>query len=609
MSQEKKITRKQTPIQEVATLVSSAEPLIWVTTHEENRFIGELINTIAKPANLPVITWSQHSGLRQAFPSGEDLSITAELPPKLLDPTSTKQLTGALQAIEDLQIEDVRVLKNGNPDLASQAKGVIFLFKDPNPMLVGKAPRQIRDILTSLTDERKILLFLSPTLSYGQNSGIEPTLEKSVSIVNYSLPTREYLETIIRRIIQEGKEQWQILLAEGKVKAEQTFRTDYTDEEYYDFSRALQGLTSQEAESACAICLRLNRELIVDTLCTQKKVQLRRSDILEYIEPAAGLSEVGGLDNLKVFIRRYQQCHTKEAIQYGVEPLRGAMLVGLPGCGKSLVAKNLATEWGLPLIRLDIGRVMAGLVGQSEGNMRTAIKMAESVAPCVLWCDEVEKAISGTKSSGQTDGGTMSRVFGTLLTAMQEGMTGVTLIVTANDITAVPPEFIRRFDEVFFVDLPGPSERKEIFSIHINKKKRDPTKFDLDKLSKEAKNFTGDEIRKVIKEGLIRAFAGKDEDVTTEHISAAIKETKPLYTIMEEQIEKIREWAHGRARYASSYAEKINAPGNQTVGEQELSIDDACKGLSDITVKKNSRTDTTNRAGTGRLQSVIDQDL
>ena len=238
---------------------------------------------------------------------------------------------------------------------------------------------------------------------------------------------------------------------------------------------------------------------------------------------------------------------------------------------------------------------MGGIVGASESNMREVISQVEAVAPCVLWVDEIEKGLSGTKSSGFSDGGTLSRVFGTLLTAMEERMEGVVTIATANDIQGLPPELIRRFNEIMFVDLPMADERKEIWQIHLRQRKRDPAKLNLnlDELVHRTEGFTGSEIEKIVKEGIARAFHAKQPNVSQEIFLGAIADTKPISKVMGEKIKEIREWAKGKARYASSQAEAEAQPGKQkvkTAGGKEFGIDEAVGNFDDLMAKESHAT-------------------
>jgi SpoVK/Ycf46/Vps4 family AAA+-type ATPase len=306
------------------------------------------------------------------------------------------------------------------------------------------------------------------------------------------------------------------------------------------------------------------------------------------------MDDVGGLDMVKDYLGKYSRAYTPEAKAFGVEPLKGVLLTGVPGTGKSLLAKAIGRLWGVPLLRLDVGKVMTGLVGGSESKMRDVIKQAEAMSPCVLWIDEVEKSLSGTKSSNFSDGGTLSRVFGTLLTSMQDGMEGVTIIATANDINQLPPEFIRRFNEVFFVDLPGPNERWDIFAIHLKKRGRNIETFEKHRkvLVAASKDYTGAEIEKAVKDGIAASFYQDKKDLTVKNLLAAIADTKPISKIMESKVKKLRDKARGSFRFASSWAMSQGAEDNKnknkvsTSSGKALSIDDA---ISDVGVFSNTK--------------------
>ena len=267
------------------------------------------------------------------------------------------------------------------------------------------------------------------------------------------------------------------------------------------------------------------------------------------------MADIGGLEVLKRWLASRSPAFTEKAQHFGLPSPRGVLLLGVQGCGKSLTAKAVAQLWRLPLLRLDVGRIFAGLVGSSEQNIRRAIQMAETVAPCVLWIDEIEKGLSGVQSSGMSDAGVTARIFGTLNTWMQEKTKPVFVVATANDISQLPPELLRkgRFDEIFFVDLPSEGERREIFEIHLRKRKRDV---------RSASTWTGWRRRPTASPGprssrpiisaLYVAFE-QSRDITTEDVSAAIKETVPLSITMREDIGMVRRWAKGRARPASEH--------------------------------------------------------
>ena len=245
----------------------------------------------------------------------------------------------------------------------------------------------------------------------------------------------------------------------------------------------------------------------------------------------------------------------KNARDFGLQEPKGLLLLGVPGCGKSLTAKTIASFWNMPLLRLDIGKVFQGLVGSSEDNIRKAIATAEAVAPCVLWIDEIEKGLSGVQSSGATDGGVTSRIFSTILTWMQEKMSPVFVVATANNINLLPPELLRkgRFDEIFFVDLPNEEERKKIFEIHLVKKRQNPQSFPMEMLSKKTEGFNGAEIEECIKEAMFAAYVENPETpvLKASHLMDSINKTVPLSTTMKEQISALRLWASTRAKNAS----------------------------------------------------------
>jgi SpoVK/Ycf46/Vps4 family AAA+-type ATPase len=256
---------------------------------------------------------------------------------------------------------------------------------------------------------------------------------------------------------------------------------------------------------------------------------------------------------LKEWLDKRAAAFTDEARKFGLPAPKGILMLGVQGCGKSLCAKAVATQWQLPLLRFDMGRMFGSLVGSSEENVRRAIAVAESVAPAILWVDEIDKAFAGSQGSGATDGGTTARVFGTFLTWLSEKTAPVFVVATANDISQLPPELLRkgRLDEIFFVDLPGREERAEIFRIHIAKRGRETAAFDVDSLADASQNFSGAEIEEAINSALYDAFyAGRD--LLPGDVQAALAETVPLAKTMEEQIGHLRAWADGRARNASA---------------------------------------------------------
>ena len=282
---------------------------------------------------------------------------------------------------------------------------------------------------------------------------------------------------------------------------------------------------------------------------------IRKSVLLEYFSTNEALENVGGMDVLKGLLVKRGNAFSDEARAYGLPEPKGVLLLDIQGCGKSLVAKTVASLWDLPLLRLDMSLIFSGFIGASENNMRKAIKTAESIAPAVLWIDEIEKAFSGVASSSISDAGTTARVVGTFLTWIQEKDSAVFVIATANSIESLPPELLRkgRFDEVFFVDLPTRAERGEIFAIHLAKRKRERQGYDIDLLAKESEGFSGSEIEEAIISGMHDSFAAKRE-LETRDILEALRGTVPLSVTMAEKISFFRQWMQTRARPASSGA-------------------------------------------------------
>jgi SpoVK/Ycf46/Vps4 family AAA+-type ATPase len=290
----------------------------------------------------------------------------------------------------------------------------------------------------------------------------------------------------------------------------------------------------------------------VDLILEEKRQTIRQTQILDFYPATEQISDIGGLDNLKDWLLRRGGAFSERARQYGLPHPRGLLLVGIQGTGKSLTAKAIAHHWHLPLLRLDVGRLFAGLVGESESRTRQMIQLAEALAPCVLWIDEIDKAFSG--ADGRGDSGTTSRVFGTFITWLSEKTSAVFVVATANNIQALPPEMLRRgrFDEIFFVGLPSQEERREIFSVHLTRlRPHNLQTYDLDRLAYETPDFSGAEIEQILIEAMHLGFS-QDRDFTTDDILEAASQIVPLARTAQEQIQFLQDWAAaGKARLAS----------------------------------------------------------
>ena len=319
--------------------------------------------------------------------------------------------------------------------------------------------------------------------------------------------------------------------------------------------QAVQGLTLSEAENTFARAIVQNGTLdigAIDVILKEIKQIIRKSRLLEYFEVREEFAHIGGLELLKEWLGKRGKAFSEEARRYGLPQPKGLLLLGVQGCGKSLTCKAISALWKLPLLRLDMGSIFGGIVGQSEENMRRAIKTAEAVAPCILWLDEIEKGMAGTQSSNISDGGTTARVFSTFLTWLQEKTKPVFVAATANTISMLPPELLRkgRLDEIFFVDLPNAAERREIFSIHLMKRMRDPAHFGLEELSALSSGYSGAEIEQTVAEALSEGF-NQGREISQDDLKKALGALVPLSKTMREDIENLRKWAETRARPAS----------------------------------------------------------
>lgn len=586
-------------MEQLKSLIEAKVPYIWVTTFEEKRFVEEFYLKVSTQSKRDLYTWSAVKGFEHWTSKKEAASKRVPSMP----PEHIKESENPLVALERIE----------KCNIASDRNGVVFVMKDFHCFMNQATPRWLRDMYQTVCKGRKTIIFLSPQIGHGQGGskpGLEPTLDKQITVVEYDLPQRRHIRKQITDIIAHiQKSQAKVANNPEATELLGQLKADYTDEEVESFISALQGLTEVEAENAIFTSIKRLGRLDEKHLRNEKKQVIKRSDILEYIEHSPSMDEVGGLDEIKLYVDRYRDQFTPEAKEFGVEPLRGIIFTGIPGTGKSLAAKAVAAMWHLPLLRLDVGKVMTGLVGGSEEKMRHVISQVEAVAPCVLWIDEIEKSLSGTKSSNFSDGGTLSRVFGTLLTAMEERFDGVVTIATANDINALPPELIRRFNELFFVDLPQPTEREEIFNIHLKKRNRDPEELgiDMQQIVNATHRYTGSEIEKSVSEGIIRAFRDGKRKLSTDDLLGAINDTKPIANVMSQQINSLREWARERARYASSLAAEAASPGKQKVvtkDGQELDVRSAIDDFENFKKEKASK-ETKTFDDTSRLDDVI----
>lgn len=491
-------------IEQIDLLIRARYPVIYVTTWEEKRAVDEL-KVLADKQGKALMVWSQSIGFTT--------KMDDESKQKIRDP----------QAVLEYILEADEV--------------AIYVLKDFHPYIMEPGViRLLRDLAEALKTSYKTLLILSPVLR------IPPELEKDLTVVDYTLPDADEMRRILGELIEAVKDNPRV-------------RISLKPDEKERLIQAALGLTAVEAENAFSRVIVSKGRLSVDDIddiLAEKKQIVRKSGLLEYYEPEDQFNHVGGLRPLKAWLLKRGSAFSEQARSYGLPDPRGILLVGVQGCGKSLTAKAVSNLWKLPLVRLDFGRLFSSLVGSSEENMRRAMSVAESIAPCIMWIDEIEKGMSGVEDSGSMDAGTATRVFGTFITWLQEKKRPVFVIATANNIDALPPELMRkgRFDEIFFVDLPNPRERAEIFQIHLEKTGRDPGSFDTHMLVHASKNFSGAEIREAIIAAMYDGFSEKRE-FTSEDIKRNIEDTIPIARTMPDDIKRLRSWAGVRARRAN----------------------------------------------------------
>lgn len=485
----------------IETLIRARYPLIYVVSFEENRVESELLR-ITQNRKKQIYKWSITNGLEN--PDGSFLG-------EFKDP---------IKVLEYILQSDI----NG-----------VFVMKDYHPYLNEPVViRKLRDVAHSLKTSMKNVVFLSPILK------VPVELEKEISVVDYNLPGKEEIGQIVKSISESIGEADKLEISKNPMLLQKIVE-------------AALGLTAEEAENVFAKSLVQTGDFNLKIILSEKEQIIRKSGVLEYCHVNENMKGVGGLDELKKWLNKRGKAFTPKARDFGLPEPRGVLLLGIPGCGKSLTAKAISSMWQLPLLKLDVGKVFSSLVGSSEENVRRAIQTAESIAPSILWLDEMEKGFSGLGSSGQTDGGTTARVFGTFLTWLQEKKTPVFVVATCNNVSQLPPELLRkgRFDEIFFVDLPSKEERKEIFKIHLEKRNRDSKGFNIEKLAEKSIGFSGSEIEEIIISSLYDAFDdGKELDQS--YIEKTIENMVPLSQTMEDQIKGTREWAKIRAKKASS---------------------------------------------------------
>jgi AAA+ superfamily predicted ATPase len=471
--------------------------LIVLVTPEEERAL-EVVKGTCERAGRPCLAWDVADGFQVL--SGKDT------PPSARDPLT------ALEQVDKMRGDGLFVLKDFHE-----------FWND------ARIKRKLRNVAQRLKLTKKSIAVTTPS------SKIPEELKDETVIVPFPAPQAAELEDVLNRLTQTP---------EVRVKLTQLGRDKLV--------QAAVGLTASQAQRVFARAIVRDGVLDdqdIDLVTEEKKHVIRESEALEFYTATETPDDVGGLDVLKKWLRLRERAFTQEARAYGLPAPKGIALIGIPGTGKSLTAKMVGGLWRLPLMRLDVGALFGSLVGESEERTRRALRLAEMVAPCIVWIDEMEKGLA----HGGLDSGTSTRVFGTILTWMQEKTAPCFVVATANDISSLPPELLRkgRFDEVFFLDLPTLDERGEIFAVHLRKRNRLPQDYDVTRLARESEGYVGAEIEQAVIDAMYVGF-NEGREFTTEDISSALKRQVPLSVSQREIVQALRDWLReGRAQSAS----------------------------------------------------------
>lgn len=498
---------------QLSTYISAGYAALYAVTHEEDRITASIVKIAAdikgkKGKPYEVWQWTVTAGLSNA--EGETLDKTA-------DPLA------ALVAFSDHNVVKGEPIGTKIPNRSVVILKDFHLFlKNPPPILI----RRLKEAITIGRASNRCLIIMGCALH------LPPELEKEIAVVEFTLPSRDELKVIAESIAKDAGQE-----------------LNGSTEPILD---AMSGLTINEAGDAAAYSVVERGSIDADTIAEIKAKTLKKGGILEVIKPGVTFSDLGGLTELKSWVSKRKMAFTNEAVTYGLPKPRGVCLYGIQGAGKSFATRAIASELGCPLIKLDAGKLFGGLVGSSEANVRSVIHQVESFGKCVLMIDEIDKGFAGMTGGHDGDSGTTRRVIGTFLTWMSDKTSPVFIVATANDLTRLPPELLRkgRWDELFFIDLPTASERVEIWKVQISRRNRKHEAFDLDALASATNEWTGAEIEALFGEGLYHAFDAGVEP-TTELLVSLSKDTMPLSKTMAEPMEHLRQWSVGRSRLAS----------------------------------------------------------
>jgi ATP-dependent 26S proteasome regulatory subunit len=507
-------------------MLASRYRVLYIQSHEEDR-VTDCFKQMSIIKGYNLFRWDCSRGLCDVHTGDKINDKDNELH---TDPGAV------LSYIVDKATSDNEKMANKTP----VGSGSVFFLLDFHPFLDNLPPieRKLKEF--SKIQSMCFIVIISPVFH------CPSTLEKVMTLVDFPMPSTDEIAIKLEQIITDVKDRYPLAEEDAKDRKE-------------DIIKAAKGLTLEEVGNAYARSLVKCKKFDVPTILDEKKQIIRKSGILEYLDPKFTFDNIGGLENLKEWLLLRRLAFREDASAFGLPAPKGVLLIGVPGTGKSLTAEALASYYEMPLLRLDMGAVFGSHVGESEANVRMTINTADAVAPAILWIDEVEKGLGGVQSSNFTDGGVTNRVFGTLLTWLQEKESPVFVIATANNVLSLPPEFMRagRFDEIFFLDLPNKAQRCEIIEKLLLRKKRDPKKFDIEKISNSCENYSPVEIEKAINNGLFIAYSEERRELVDDDVIDEMGKFQPLFNSRREDIEEMRRWAlgeggeGGRARLAN----------------------------------------------------------
>lgn len=524
---------------EIEKMIRANYNVVVMMTSEEGRAIS-LINRVCE-TKLDKDTANRNAGKGRTLVSWDFADGFKQMSPPVVAAEGKNSSLGPY----DFQPEGLAPKPdplNALQVIGAYGKQAIFVLKDfhefwEQPII----KRKLRNLAQKLEPSGKCIFITSP------NKRVPDELKDDIGVIDLPMPRESELNELLSNVAQSN-----------------SITVELDTEQKQRFLQAALGLTSQHAKRVLTKAAVVSRGKIneshIKMITEEKRQVIRQSEALEFFPVSETMDDIGGLEQLKEWLQIRQGAFSEEARKFELPPPKGVALIGIPGTGKSLTAKAIGAIWRLPLLKLDVGALFGGIVGESEERTRRALHVAETVAPCILWIDELEKAFA----QGGLDGGTSSRVFGSILTWMQDKSAPVFVVATANDISKLPPELLRkgRFDEVFFLDLPTEEERKQIFHVQLKRINRPLHAFDLNVLAKASEYFVGAEIENAINDALYKAFYDGQRAMITDDIIASLKKLIPLAESQREVVGKLRSWLKEGRAISASYSDKKQALSN-----------------------------------------------